>query len=897
APYEALVEAKGGETPYAWTLVEGALPTGVGLSEGGTLRGTPAEAGSFTFTARVTDAGMGAAQVQLDLTVLAVDPPLVVVTAALPDGTEAEPYSASVSAEGGAPPYTWAIIGEGPPGLTLDGDGGPATLSGTPTVPGTYDFELEVEDSKQARARRGFSVEIAAIPPPPTPPRITTAQLPDGEVNRPYSAELAAVDGAGPTRTWSIADGALPPGLALDPAGAPGTTLTGTPAASGAFTFTVEVRDAEDQSDEATFTVVVRPELLPIEIVTSSVGTYVLPSVVVGESYQQPLTARFGSGVYAWSVSAGQLPPGLALEASGTPATQLVGVAGAAGTFDFTVTVTDVATSTDSQAFQITVLEPANLLTVSTATLTPGRACHAYEAALAASGGSGMGYQWTLTSGVLPAGLVLDGQGNLSGIPVMSSPGSYPVTVTVTDSDGGSAQGALTMTVTDDGTGDRFVAISGDTIEDNRYDILVADVCRATPTLGVRATPPGANGDARFSSPQYDLSPDGRKVAFIGDFRATTMHEVWVADLTLPPPYVPVIVSPPGGPTISPDAFDLGWSPTGDHLVFRGNFDVIGDDELFVVDTRGGIVASSAIPIAPTPPVFADVDSLEYSFSPDGRYLAYAHDTTASAQYDLWVYDLWSATPRSARRVNPPHTIPEADAIFPVVWIDDTRLLYGSNPTVPQRTELFLADVSGATITTRVVSDPGTSGTVALSRAVNAPRYFGVTADGRWAWYIGNLPDATRGRALFRVDLSDPMGRGEAVHVLPPGGQNVLFAKPASGARIVVLGNLDLPGTMELFVLDLGLPVPQDVTAAKISGVMQPAGGVSAYEVSPDGRYVVFVADKVVDGLQAAFLADLDDPAAGVAQLSPNTTNPSLNVDHVVWSPTSSWVAMYGDLA
>ncbi|MFD0130196.1 MULTISPECIES: putative Ig domain-containing protein [Streptomyces] len=47
--------ASGGEAPYVFTLVGGTLPTGLALSTGGALSGTPSALGNYTFTIRVTD--------------------------------------------------------------------------------------------------------------------------------------------------------------------------------------------------------------------------------------------------------------------------------------------------------------------------------------------------------------------------------------------------------------------------------------------------------------------------------------------------------------------------------------------------------------------------------------------------------------------------------------------------------------------------------------------------------------------------------------------------------------------------------------------------------------------------------------------------------------------------
>lgn len=65
----------------------------------------------------------------------------IVTTTELPDGEVGVDYSASVAAEGEWMQFTWGIQGGGlPPGLTLNADG---TITGTPTLGGTYEFVVE----------------------------------------------------------------------------------------------------------------------------------------------------------------------------------------------------------------------------------------------------------------------------------------------------------------------------------------------------------------------------------------------------------------------------------------------------------------------------------------------------------------------------------------------------------------------------------------------------------------------------------------------------------------------------------------------------------------------------------------------------------------------------------
>lgn len=59
------------------------------------------------------------------------------------------PYSATCTVSGGTAPYTWSFMYNTPPptGLSLVANGDTATISGTPTIPGGYDYILQVADS------------------------------------------------------------------------------------------------------------------------------------------------------------------------------------------------------------------------------------------------------------------------------------------------------------------------------------------------------------------------------------------------------------------------------------------------------------------------------------------------------------------------------------------------------------------------------------------------------------------------------------------------------------------------------------------------------------------------------------------------------------------------------
>ncbi|WP_059437674.1 Ig-like domain-containing protein, partial [Anaeromyxobacter sp. PSR-1] len=98
-------------------------------------------------------------------------------------------------------------------------------------------------------------------------------------------------------------------------------------------------------SGQATLTV----QPAPLAVTTSS-----LPSGQRDQAYSAALQATGGTPPYAWTVTAGALPPGLALAASGA----ISGTPTASGTFAFTATVTDAAMATAGAALSIAVAAP-----------------------------------------------------------------------------------------------------------------------------------------------------------------------------------------------------------------------------------------------------------------------------------------------------------------------------------------------------------------------------------------------------------------------------------------------------------------------------------------------------------------------------------------------------------
>ena len=172
---------------------------------------------------------------------------------------------------------------------------------------------------------------------------ITTTSLPAGTQGVAYSQTVSATGGTTPY-TWSISVGSLPAGLTLN---ANTGLISGTPTATGTTNFTVRCQDSGAQSDTQALSITVNPGGTALNITTTS-----LPGGTVGQAYSQTVQATGGTLPYTWSISAGALPAGLALNAN-TGA--ITGTPTAVENASFTVRVQDSAAGSDTQALSINV--------------------------------------------------------------------------------------------------------------------------------------------------------------------------------------------------------------------------------------------------------------------------------------------------------------------------------------------------------------------------------------------------------------------------------------------------------------------------------------------------------------------------------------------------------------
>lgn len=197
-------------------------------------------------------------------------------------------------------------------------------------------------------------------------------------------------------------------------------------------------------------------------------------SATVGAAYNCAITASGGTQPYTWNVSG--LPSGISsspsqntttLTVSGTPDSPDV-VGGRATAYTITLCVSDatsarVCLGTQAQPFQITVKPAAGALTITTQSPLPYAYVGAnYTQSIRTAGGVSP-YMFVLAPGsVLPAGLQLSANGQISGSPATA--GTYQFTVNVTDSSSPQQHAAANFTLTVSATATGCAANPGNSL-------------------------------------------------------------------------------------------------------------------------------------------------------------------------------------------------------------------------------------------------------------------------------------------------------------------------------------------------------------------------------------------------------------------------------------------------
>ena len=168
------------------------------------------------------------------------------------------------------------------------------------------------------------------------------------------------------------------------------------------------------------------PDPEPLLITTAE-----LPNAVLGVAYSAGIDAEGGDGAYQWELQSGALPSGvmLTVEDLTDDDVALTGIPEEAGVFEFLLRVESDDGQVRTRNLTLTVLEQPTGVAIETQVLPPALVGATYDTRLRASGGTTGIYTWTVESGSLPPGLVLETTGRIHGTPTATDTAALVIRV------------------------------------------------------------------------------------------------------------------------------------------------------------------------------------------------------------------------------------------------------------------------------------------------------------------------------------------------------------------------------------------------------------------------------------------------------------------------------------
>jgi hypothetical protein len=427
--------------PAATTITKtGSLPAGVSFTDNGdgtaTLAGTPAAgtAGSYPLTISATNSA-GTRQQSFTLTVTEA-----------PSITSADHTTFAVGTAGSftvtTSPAAATITRTGtlPAGVTFTDNGnGTATLAGTPAAGsgGTYALSLTATNPS-GTGTQSFTLTVNELA------TFTSADHATFIIGTANSFTVTTVAGF-PTATTITETGSLPSGVSFTDNGDGTATLAGNPASgtTGSYPLTISATNGTGTRQQS-FTLTVQPPNSSPVITSADHATF--KKGVAGQSFTVTTTAGYPTATTI--TRTGALPAGVTFTDNHDGTATIAGTPTVTGTFTFTITASNGASTNATQSFTLTVTAPPAITSANTVTFTSHVA-----GSFTVTTTAGFPTATTITeTGSLPAGVTFTDNGNgtatIAGTPTQTTSSNYTLTIKASNGITPDASQTFTLKVT-----------------------------------------------------------------------------------------------------------------------------------------------------------------------------------------------------------------------------------------------------------------------------------------------------------------------------------------------------------------------------------------------------------------------------------------------------------------
>jgi Tol biopolymer transport system component len=345
------------------------------------------------------------------------------------------------------------------------------------------------------------------------------------------------------------------------------------------------------------------------------------------------------------------------------------------------------------------------------------------------------------------------------------------------------------------------------------------------------------------------------------------------AQLSLPPDYLWRQLSPAGEPGASV-RFLWKMDARGEWVVFVGDVENTGAEAVYSRRRTGGELHR----LSPYGPVGA-VQSLE--LSADGRYVIYRGDLATAGLDELWSAPI-AGTPAAAVKLN--------------LAVTGAGVTGSTLPAAGGRIGYLAETASGVGFWSVPVAGPAAASVrLDFDLAPDEALYGGlVVSDSRVVLLIYDTGSGVI--RLWSAPLSGPAAAGVSLlDATPPDCGAFLVAASPSTNRIAYALTCDTPvgnRTNQLWSVPMTGPASE---AVSLAGSFVEGGAIQAFSTSPDGQYLVLLADKLVDERFELWSVPIAGPAGAMVRLNPALVSGGDVSNTFEISPDSTRVAYVAD--
>jgi len=371
---------------------------------------------------------------------------------------------------------------------------------------------------------------------------------------------------------------------------------------------------------------------------------------------------------------------------------------------------------------------------------------------------------------------------------------------------------------------------------DGRNELYLLNTAMPEVALKLNA-PLGADADVSLR-PLF--SPDGSRVIYQADAATDNMFDLWLVDVDIPEVATRLNPAMVAGGSIHPFiAFNSGI----DHVLYRADQEVDDQSELYLVSLDNPGTAERVNPALDT-----DEDVFGFQLSPDQSQVLYLADMDTDTVNELYLTEL--SSPGTSTKINSALVVGGSVSSFNFNP-DGTSIAYRADQITDNAFELFLIDLA----------NPGTSQKInpdfVAGRSVLSHQF---TPDGQAIVYTADQ-DVDDEVNLYKVDISNP---GVSTRLNPPlnTDEDISFFRVIpDGSGVVYTADEDVEGVRELYLMRF--PSPGMSVKLNSSFPLNP-GGISNFNISPDGKRVYYVSEENLAGQTEIYVVELDNPGISI---------------------------------